>query len=211
MLHIDIHKTRGTCTLHIELTCTKQCTGIFGSSGAGKSTLLHLIAGLISPDNGYIRFQDTLLFDAKTNCTPQQRQIGYVRQDSLLFPHMSVQENLLFAKKYTQNKTAKWDIPAIIDMFSLSPLVHRAPASLSGGEKQRVALARAIAASPRLLLLDEPLASLDDEAATSLLTQLNEIKKSIPIIYVSHNKQRIQYLCDEYFCLQNGICTPASV
>lgn len=211
MLHIDIHKTRGTCTLRIELTCTKQCIGIFGPSGAGKSTLLHLISGLISPDNGHIRFQDTVLFDAQTNRTPQQRQIGYVRQDSLLFPHMSVQENLLFAKKYTQNKTAKWDIPAIIDMFSLSSLVHRAPASLSGGEKQRVALARAIAASPKLLLLDEPLASLDDEAATALLTQLNEIKKSIPIIYVSHNKQRIQYLCDEYFSLQNGICTPASV
>ena len=211
MLNIDIHKTRGDCTLHVTLTCVKQCTGIVGPSGSGKSTLLHLIAGLLSPDKGYIRFQDTVFFDTKTNLFPQQRHIGYVRQDPLLFPHMSVLQNLQFAKRCTQNKDSNWTIPAIIEMFSLSSLVHRAPASLSGGEKQRVALARALAAKPKLLLLDEPMASLDDMAAEQLLEQLRDIKVHIPMLYVSHNTQRIRYLCDEHFCLQDGRCTPSSL
>ena len=210
MLSIDIHKTRGDCTLNIALTCTKQCTGIIGPSGSGKSTLLHLIAGLLSPDKGYIQFQDTVLFDDKTNLSPQHRHIGYVRQDSLLFPHMSVLQNLQFAKKYTQNKDESWTIPNIIEMFALSPLVHRAPDSLSGGEKQRVALARALAAAPKLLLLDEPMASLDDLAADRLLKQLCEIKAHIPMLYVSHNIQRVQFLCDQRFHLSNGMIVPHS-
>ena len=188
-----------------------EVLGIVGRNGSGKSTLLHLIAGLISPDKGYIRFQDTVLFDTETKLSPQQRHIGYVRQNPLLFPHMSVLQNLQFAKRCTQNKDASWTIETIIEMFSLYPLMHRAPASLSGGERQRVALARALTAAPKLLLLDEPMASLDDLAAERLLKLLRDIKNHIPMLYVSHNTQRIQYLCDEHFCLQDGVCIPSSL
>ena len=209
MLNINLHKTNGDYTLHVAFSCTKKCTGIVGPSGSGKSTLLHLIAGLIPPDKGHIQFQDTILFDGAINLTPQQRQIGYVRQDSLLFPHMSVLQNLQFAERFRHNKDSQWTTPAIVDMFSLAHLEHRAPPSLSGGEKQRVAIARALAASPKLLLLDEPTASLDDLAAEQVLNQLHKIKAHIPMLYVSHNMQRIQNLCDEYFNLEGGRCIPS--
>ena len=209
MLHIDIHKTKGDFTLSVQHTFSKPCIGIVGPSGSGKSTLLHLIAGLSSPDRGCIRFQETVLFDANTNLSPQKRHIGYVRQTPLLFPHMSVLQNLQFANKHTKAPSSHWQLPEIIEMFSLSTLLHRSPLSLSGGEKQKVALARALSASPKMLLLDEPMVSLDESTAQLLLADLISIKSRVPMLYVSHNIQRVQNLCDDILYLKNGTFIPS--
>ena len=209
MLHINIHKTRGDFTLQLQHSCSTPCVGIVGPSGSGKSTLLHLIAGLMSPDQGEIRFRDTVLFDANTNVVPQKRCIGYVRQNPLLFPHMSVLQNLHFARNHSKSESLRWTLLEIIEMFSLHPIQNRMPSSLSGGEKQKVALARALIASPQLLLLDEPMASLDEETAQLFLTYLISIKSHIPMLYVSHHVQRVQKLCDHILHLQNGKVIPS--
>ncbi|MAA79281.1 MAG: molybdenum ABC transporter ATP-binding protein [Deltaproteobacteria bacterium] len=210
MLNIDIQKRRGNFTVRIQHVFSNSCVGIVGPSGSGKSTLLHIIAGLISPDEGSIQLQKKILFDSKTHITPQQRHIGYVRQEPLLFPHMSVLQNLLFAQKNTQNNSPLWSLSKVIEMFSLHSIQDRIPSSLSGGEKQKVALARAIIASPQLLLLDEPMASLDDSTADTFLEHLITIKAYIPMLYVSHNTQRIRYLCDNILYMNNGILVPSS-
>ena len=154
-------------------------------------------------------FQDKTLFDSTVNLSPQKRLIGYVRQDPLLFPHMSVLQNLNFAQKHAHTGSFHWTLPEILEMFSLDSLLGRSPSSLSGGEKQKVALARALLAAPQLLLLDEPMVSLDDSTADGFLEHLITIKSRIPILYVSHNTQRIQHLCDDILYLQNGTIVSA--
>ena len=207
MLDFDIHKKRGDFSLDLRHHCTTHCTGIFGPSGSGKSTLLHIIAGLLVPDSGSIQLHNVTLFEYNVHIPPQERSIGYVRQDPLLFPHMSVQENLQFAQKHTRS-TPKWTLSEDIHMFALQAICTRKPQTLSGGEKQKVALARALLASPQLLLLDEPMASLDEPATQEILTQLHALKSHLPMLYVSHSKERIHFLCDEILYLNNGVLHP---
>jgi molybdate transport system ATP-binding protein len=204
MLTIDIQKKRGDFLLNIQHTFLAPYVGVFGASGSGKSTLLHLISGLLTPDQGTISLDQALLFDTKHNCPTQLRNIGYVRQEALLFPHLSVHENLTFALHHTRSTNIQFSIEQIIEEFSLQPFLLRKPHTLSGGEKQRVALARALLASPKLLLLDEPMVSLDEDTAQEILMLLLQYKHTIPLIYVSHNKERMKQLADEVIILEKG-------
>ena len=203
MLIVDIQKSYDTFSLQFQHRFNTPCVGIFGPSGAGKSTLLHIISGLTQPDKGKIILNNQVLFDTNRNLPTANRNIGYVRQESLLFPHLSIQDNLLFAQKYGKHQSRE-KVDMLIDTLSLSSFLSRKPQTLSGGEKQRVAIARALLANPKYLLLDEPMASLDDESSNTILSFLLDCKRHTPLIYVSHHAKRMNALADEVIVLQAG-------
>jgi molybdate transport system ATP-binding protein len=204
----DLALDLGTFTLRVDLRLTSSATGIFGPSGAGKTSLLELIAGLRRPSRGTIRIDDQPLFDSAAGLfvPPQSRRIGYVPQDLALFPHLTVRKNILYGRK-----SAPAGIPFdhIVSALDIGQLLDRLPSSLSGGEKQRTAFARALLASPRLLLLDEPLANLDqprkDRVISCLLSIREEFK--IPMLYVAHAPAELIALCEDIAVLDSGRCT----
>lgn len=182
--------------------------GIYGPSGAGKSTLLNMIAGLRKPDSGYLSFNGEPLFDSKRNINMpiHRRRIGLVFQDSRLFPHLNVQENLNYGYHLVATKDRRFHLTQIVELLELSPLLQHRPDQLSGGEKQRVALGRALLTSPRLLLMDEPLASLDTRLKQQILPFLRRVKHelNIPMIYVSHALDEILYLTSNIAMMNQG-------
>ena len=184
------------------------CTAVFGASGAGKSTLLRLIAGFLRPDSGRIAFRgETWCDTARGVDTPAQaRRVGVVFQDGRLFPHLSVEGNLLYAERRSGAAKETRGLDEIVDAFDLSPLLARAPASLSGGERQRVALARALLTRPRLLLLDEPLSALDRRRKSDIIPYLDDLpaRFGAPVIYVSHSVEEIVRLADRTVVLKDG-------
>ena len=181
-------------------------TGIFGHSGSGKSSMLRAIAGLENNITGSIALDDKCLVDsqAKVFVKSEQRHIGLVFQDSRLFPHLNVLENLTFAAKRCQHN--QLNFKEIIELTEINALLHKKIHELSGGQKQRVALARAILAEPKLLLLDEPLSALDIPAKTALLKMLLTIQRklNIPVLYVSHSLEELQQVCDNLLVLAQG-------
>ena len=181
-------------------------TGVFGHSGSGKSTLLKVIAGLEKQAHGTLSIDnDELLNSAtKTFVAPQQRNIGLVFQNSRLFPHLSVEDNLHYGQK--RNKNCVLDFSEIIELTQLKPLLGKAVTQLSGGEQQRVALARALLAEPQLLLLDEPLSALDDRNKITLLAVLEKVKQqlNLPMLYVSHSLDELQQLADNLLVISSG-------
>lgn len=181
-------------------------TGIFGHSGSGKSTLLRAIAGLEKTIDGAIVLDNTHLVNSKTNSfiKAEHRHIGLVFQDSRLFSHLHVLDNLQFAAKRCQNSRLNFN--EIIKLTELETLLHKHVDELSGGQKQRVALARAILAEPKLLLLDEPLSALDRQAKTSLLKLMLKIQNELqlPMLYVSHSLDELQQVCDRLLVLSQG-------
>ena len=181
-------------------------TGIFGHSGSGKSTLLRVIAGLEKRLNGSITLDNTTLVDSQAQnfIKAEHRHIGLVFQDSRLFSHLNVLENLKFAAKRCQNSRLNFN--EIITLTELDALLHKTVDELSGGQKQRVALARAILAEPQLLLLDEPLSALDRQAKASLLRLMLKIQKELqlPMLYVSHSMDELQQVCDKLLVLSQG-------
>ncbi|MCB9223154.1 MAG: ATP-binding cassette domain-containing protein [Crocinitomicaceae bacterium] len=182
-----------------------QIFTIFGPSGSGKTTFLRLLAGLDKPDNGKILFANEEWFNSKNNYNlpPQERSIGFVFQDYALFPNMSVRQNLEFAMKKNESDQI---INELIDLVELSDLMDRKPNSLSGGQKQRVALARAIVQKPKVLLLDEPFAALDDQIRSKLLFYLKQLheKYQFTIFMVSHQLSDIYHLSQQIICLDKG-------
>ena len=203
MLFVDVHKQYDHFSLRVAYRFQHPCVGIFGPSGAGKSTLLQLLSGLQRPDNGTITLDDKILFDSTHNLPTAARNIGYVRQESLLFPHMSVQENLLFAQK-NSTQQPHYEFDELVSALQIMRFLSRKPHTLSGGERQRVALARALLASPRYLLLDEPMASLDEESCQTILSFLLSCREQTPLIYVSHHPERMNVLANEIIMLEHG-------
>lgn len=206
-LIIDIQLDFEQFSLAVKETLYLQgITGIFGHSGSGKSSLLRAIAGLEKKLNGKIVLNDTCLIDSQTDrfIKAEQRHIGLVFQDSRLFPHLNVLDNLRFAAKRCQNHRLNFN--EIIKLIELEPLLNKHVDELSGGQKQRVALARAILAEPRVLLLDEPLSALDRQAKTSLLKLLLKIQSQLqlPMLYVSHSLDELQQVCDKLLVLSQG-------
>jgi molybdate transport system ATP-binding protein len=197
----------------LELDAQLQCqvTGIFGPSGAGKTSLLDLIAGLRKPDSGRIALNDRVLTDTRTGfAMPSRlREIGYVPQDLALFPHLSVRKNLLYGQKNGRDAAPLFGFTHVMGVLEIQPLVDRGTRDLSGGERQRVALARALLSSPRLLLLDEPLASLDAGLKAKIIPYLRRVRDEfqLPILYVTHDEQEVLALCDEVLDLQRGQVT----
>ena len=194
--------------LEIDVELHAHVTALFGVSGAGKTTLLDTIAGLRSPQSAVIRLGDRTLTDtaARISVPPHRREIGYVPQDLALFPHLSAGQNLLYGKKPGGENAAPFGVAQVTGVLDLEGLMERRISKLSGGEKQRVALGRALLSAPRLLLLDEPLASLDAQLKGRILPYLRRIRETfpIPILYVSHDAAEVAALCDEVLTLDAG-------
>ncbi|AXI45741.1 molybdenum ABC transporter ATP-binding protein [Sulfitobacter sp. SK012] len=195
-------------SLDIALEAGPGITALFGRSGAGKTTVINAVAGLLRPDVGRISFDDTILLDTQNsiNVPPHRRRFGTVFQDARLFPHLTVAQNLDFGTRYAPKGE---NVPRddIVNLLGLAPLLSRAPMTLSGGERQRVALGRALLSRPRMLLMDEPLASLDGPRKQDILPYLEQLRDGplgLPILYVSHAVDEIARLADTLVLLQDG-------
>ncbi|OQX39501.1 MAG: molybdenum ABC transporter ATP-binding protein [Oceanospirillales bacterium LUC14_002_19_P2] len=207
-LTIDIQLHRPAFQLAVTHTFPLNgITAIMGPSGCGKTTLLRTIAGLEKPDSGSILMGETAWYDdAKQSIPPQHRRLGYVFQETSLFPHLSVTANLRYAQKRAQRKNDTISLDHVIDWCGIAALLTRKPDQLSGGQRQRVAIARAILSAPDLLLMDEPLASLDRSAKRELLHYIRTIYHhfSIPIIVVSHSQEEVARLADDTVLMDHG-------
>ena len=204
-LNVKIRKRFGNTSLAFSFELPKTgVTMIYGPSGAGKTSLINMLSGLTNPDMGKIKFGDDVMFDSHShvNVKANKRQIGYVFQDARLFPHLNVKQNLFYASKSENNDEAK----SLIKLLALNSLLKRMPNTLSGGEKQRVAIGRALLSKPKLLLLDEPLASLDQAKKKELLGYFKRLVKqlNIPIIMVSHDEKEAMALADNLILIDKG-------
>ena len=192
----------------LDAVFTVQSTGVtvlFGASGCGKTSLLRAIAGL-DRHKGVIRFGETLWQDKNTFIPAYQRGIGYVFQEASLFEHLDVLGNIAYGAKRMAKGRGRLSLPKVIELLGLEGLVERSVEQLSGGERQRVAIARAIAMNPRVLLMDEPLASLDRARKHQLLPYFDRLRKELglPIIYVSHSMDEVARLADRIVLIKNG-------
>lgn len=207
-LHVAIRHKFPTITLDLDCRAGAGVTAIFGPSGAGKTTLVNAVAGLMRPHEGTISLGDETLFDAasRVHIPSAKRRIGYVFQDGRLFPHMSVADNIRFGTRFSPKGLDRAQERHLIDLLGLELLLPRRPGTLSGGEKQRVALARAWLSQPRLLLMDEPLAALDEPRKDEIFPYLDRLRDvaRVPILYVSHNLAEVARLADDLIVLQNG-------
>lgn len=205
MLSLNVMQQQGDHVLEVDLQIpAKGITAIFGVSGAGKTSLINAISGLTQPQRGRIQLHDRLLFDAeqKIALPPEKRRIGYVFQDARLFPHYRVRGNL----QYGMAPKMKAQFDSLVSLLGLEALLPRFPLSLSGGEKQRVAIGRSLLTAPDMLLLDEPLASLDLPRKRELMPYLQKLAKQveIPMLYVSHSLEEILQLADNVLVLDAG-------
>lgn len=207
-LSADIHHTLGNFSLNATFESRGGLTAIFGASGSGKSSLVNVIAGLIKPDQGLLTIDGTVIVDTNQHVflPVHRRRIGYVFQDARLFPHLSVEQNLAYGEWFTPRAQRYADRSQILGLLGLRHLLARKPAQLSGGEKQRVAIGRALLASPRLLLMDEPLASLDQMRKDEIMPYLERLRDEvrIPIIYVSHSVAEVTRLASDIVVLSDG-------
>jgi len=198
MIEVEVGFKRKNFQLDVAFQSDSQVTALFGPSGAGKSTLLNLIAGILTPNNGRIMVQQTCLFDSQRaiNLPMHKRQIGFVFQDSRLFPHLCVAQNLKYAYQPHIERPKTMTFDAIVALLALENLLAHNPNEISGGEQQRVAIGRALLSAPQLLLLDEPLASLDHQLKQQILPYLQLITQTvkIPMIYVSHHLDEIKQI-----------------
>ena len=210
MLRVELRKQRGAFSLDAAFCApTPGVTALFGRSGCGKSTLISLIAGLLDPDAGRIVIGEDVLFDAERHLSvdARHRRIGVVFQDARLFPHLSVQGNLDYGSRRVPGKVPRFvSFDDVVSLLGLSGMLNRRPHELSGGEKQRVAFGRALLSQPRLLLLDEPLASLDLARREEVLPYLERLRDAfaIPIVYVSHQFDEVLRLATRVVLLDAG-------
>ena len=215
MLQVDVSKKLGGFLVEAQFEAAdKGVTALFGPSGSGKTSVVNLIAGLLKPDAGRIALGDQALFDSKQriNLPPERRRLGYVFQEGRLFPHLSVRSNLLYGQRLLPPEQRRLGLEEVVELMGVGHLLGRRPAKLSGGEKQRVAVGRALLTSPRLLLMDEPLASLDQDRKDEVLPFLARLPKEldIPIIYVSHAQAEIEALNATVVGMQAGRSLPCS-
>ena len=209
MLDVAVRKQLGAFTL--DATIRQPADGVialFGRSGAGKTTLVQILAGLVRPDAGHVRLGDASLFDAARgiDLPPDKRRIGYVFQEGRLFPHYSVRGNLLYGFNRAPADGRRLGLDDVVELMGIGGLLDRRPRELSGGEKQRVALGRALLSNPRLLLMDEPLASLDQPRKDEILPFIERLRDelAIPLVYVSHAMDEIVRLADSMVLLSDG-------
>lgn len=211
MLKVQIRLKRGTFELQLGFHLA-ECgiAVIFGPSGSGKTSLINCIAGLETPDTGHIACHGETCFDSAQgiNLPPEKRRLGYVFQDARLFPHLSVRDNLCFGQRFhtAHQPLNAPNINDVADLLDIGSLLHRRPAHLSGGEKQRVAIGRALLCSPRLMLMDEPLSSLDMNLKEGLLTYIARVPQqwNVPVLYVTHSPEEAQALGNRMLLLRHG-------
>ena len=183
MLKLSFRKRLGNFQLEIDHTITEKVTAFLGPSGSGKSTLLNCVSGILNPDDGELLFADQTLYSSqqKKSLPPEKRRFGYVFQEGHLFPHLTVRQNISYGRPRGPNGNNQIDFNTIIDILEIGELLDRYPSQLSGGQRQRVAIARALGMSPRLLLMDEPLTSLDAGLKNRILPYLYHIKGAFDI------------------------------
>ncbi len=209
MLDVAVEKRLGAFEVDARFSCeTSGIVALFGRSGAGKTTLVNMLAGLLRPDRGRISINGTALFDSERglDLPPERRRLGYVFQEGRLFPHLSVRSNLSYGLRRIAPEERRIGLDQIVALLGLDALLERRPGDLSGGEKQRVALGRALLANPRLLLMDEPLAALDQARKEEILPFIERLRDelTIPIIYVSHAMPEIVRLADTMVLMSEG-------
>lgn len=217
VVEIAVRHLLGEFALEAAFASQGRLTALFGRSGSGKTSLVNIISGLIRPDSGRVVIDGQVLVDTQDDIfvPKHRRRIGYVFQEARLFPHLSVRQNLLFGRWFSpKSDKASSDLPAIVDLLGIGHLLERRPGALSGGEKQRVAIGRALLANPRLLLMDEPLASLDDARKAEILPYIERLRDEIgvPIIYVSHSVAEVARLATTLVTVDRGrvtACGPA--
>lgn len=206
----DIELPLGAFSLRLDLEITSPATAIFGASGTGKTSLLDLIAGLRKPLRARIEFEGETFIDTAREIAvpPHLRRIGYVPQDGALFPHLTVRGNITYGQRFAPSGNDSIPLEHVVRVLEIEGLLDRRIGFLSGGEKQRVACARALLAQPRLLLLDEPLASLDAPLKARLLPFLIRIREEfrIPLLYVTHDPRELAALCEEVIVIDQGRC-----
>ncbi len=208
MLAVDVEKRLGDFSIAARFETAAGVTALFGPSGAGKTTLVNMIAGLVTPDRGRITLANTVLFDSekRINVPAHGRRIGYVFQEGRLFPHLKVAANLDYGRRMTGLAPDPAERQRIVDLLDIGQLGDRRPGKLSGGERQRVAIGRALLMRPRLLLLDEPLASLDAARKREILPYLERLRDeaAVPMVYVSHQAGELRRIATSVVRLDGG-------
>ena len=211
MLRVEVSKRLGEFTVEAAFASEGRVTGLFGTSGAGKTSLINMIAGLLRPDRGIIAIDGETLDDtsARTHVAVYRRRIGYVFQDARLFPHLDVRKNLDYGRRMNHLAADETHWRRVTELLDIGHLLDRRPGKLSGGEQQRVALGRALLSQPRLLLLDEPLGSLDEERKEEILPYLVRLRDEagIPMVYVSHDPSELRKLATQIAIIQRGRIT----
>ena len=206
-LLVDVQQQLGDFRIDAQFESVGGLNALCGPSGAGKTSIINMIAGLSKPTGGRVAIDGAAVFDAtrKINVPAHRRRIGYVFQDSRLFPHLTVKQNLKFGRWFAPNESTL-DPGHVIALLGLEKLLGRMPEKLSGGEKQRVAIGRALFSNPKLLLMDEPLASLDQLRKAEIIPYIETLRDAfkIPIVYVSHSLEETQRLASQIVRIENG-------
>ena len=207
MLEVQIYKKLAEFDLDVSFQVDDNILGFMGASGSGKSMTLKCIAGIETPDQGRIVLNGRVLFDSekKINVPIQKRNVGYMFQSYALFPNMNVYENISVGLRARKVKDVDIVVQKVMRQFRVFELASRYPKQLSGGQRQRVALARLMAYEPDVLLLDEPFSALDEDLKKDLLQELkSELQISKLVIFVSHDKEEVNYLCDLKYKIKQG-------
>ena len=208
MLRIDVQKRIGDFTISATFAGGEGATALFGPSGAGKTTIVNMIAGLTHPDRGRISLDDTVLFDAaeRIDIPAHRRRIGYVFQEGRLFPHLSVAHNLGYGRWMNGLPFDTAEQERVVRLLDIAHLLDRRPGRLSGGERQRIAIGRSLLMRPQLLLLDEPLASLDAARKAEILPYLERLRDEsrVPMVYVSHQADEVRRIAGTVVRIDNG-------
>ena len=208
MLTVEVDKKLGDFTVSARFESASGVTALFGPSGAGKTSIINMIAGLMTPDRGRIAIDGEPLFDSAAGVAvpAHRRRIACVFQDGRLFPHLSVAHNLDYGRWMSGLPRDEAQFKHVIELLDIAPLLKRRPGALSGGEHQRVALGRALLMKPRLLLLDEPLASLDAARKREILPYFMRLRDDtkLPMVYVSHDAAEVKMLANRVVMLDEG-------
>ncbi len=208
MLTVEVQKILGEFRIDARFVSESGATGLFGPSGSGKTSIINMIAGLMKPDSGRIALDDLVLFDhaAGINMKVAQRRVGYVFQEGRLFPHMSIKHNLDYGRRMSGLAADPAAFAHVVELLNISHLLDRRPGKLSGGERQRVAVGRALLMQPRLLLLDEPLASLDAGRKGEILPYFERLRDGakVPMIYVSHDAAEMKRIATRVVKVEGG-------
>jgi molybdate transport system ATP-binding protein len=208
MLVVQAEKHLGDFTINVSFSSDSSATALFGPSGAGKTSIINMIAGLLTPDRGRIVLDGETLFDetARVDVPTWRRRIGYVFQEGRLFPHFTVHHNLDYGRWMGGHPADQAAFNHVVELLNIGPLLKRRPGKLSGGERQRVAVGRALLMRPRLLLLDEPLASLDTARKRDILPYLERLRDEahVPIVYVSHNAAEVKRIASRVVQIEGG-------
>ena len=207
-LVVDVVRHLGSFALQARFASEGKLTAFFGPSGSGKTSLLNIIAGIVRPDKGSIVLNGRTLVDTGQGIfvPKHRRRFGYVFQEARLFPHLTVRQNLLYGQWFTPRKERTISVEQVLDLLNIRHLLERRPGALSGGEKQRVAIGRALLTSPHLLLMDEPLASLDESLKEEILPFIERLRDEaqVPIVYVSHSLSEVARLATTVVLIKDG-------